>query len=119
MTTTVRILRAAAGLLVLGLLIYFGRIDLRILGQTLEHPALLLLAAALLLLAVPIAALRWWLLIATLGFPMRFLWALRTTFTSQFFNVVLPGALGGDMVRVLLAYRAAQRARPVQGYCDA
>jgi uncharacterized membrane protein YbhN (UPF0104 family) len=106
-TSVVRILRTAAGLLVLALLIYFGRIDLAVLRQTLEHPALLLFAAALLLAAVPIAAVRWWVLIAALDFPMGFRWALQTTFISNFFNVFLPGTLGGDMVRVLLARRAA------------
>ncbi len=108
MTTAIRILRTAAGLLVLALLIYFGRLDLRVLGHALEHPALLSLAAGLLLLAVPLATLRWWLLIAALEFPMTFSWTLRTTFTSQFFNVFLPGSFGGDMVRVMLAYRAAR-----------
>jgi glycosyltransferase 2 family protein len=104
-----RILRTAAGLLVLALLVYWGRIDLKILGRALDHPALLALAAGVLLSTVPLAALRWWLLTARLGFPMGFSWSLRTTFTSQFFNIFLPGAFGGDMVRVALAYRAAQR----------
>jgi glycosyltransferase 2 family protein len=108
-THAYRILRAAAGLLVLILLVYLGRIDLKILSHALDHPALLALAAGLLLASVPLAAFRWWLLTARLGFPMRFSWSLRTTFTSQFFNAFLPGAFGGDMVRVVLAYRAAQR----------
>jgi uncharacterized protein (TIRG00374 family) len=108
-TTIVRILRTATGLLVLGLLIYFGRVDLKVLREALQHPALLVLAGTLLVSAVPIAALRWWLLLAALEFPMSFPWTLRTTFTSNFFNVFLPGSIGGDMVRVLLARRAAQR----------
>jgi len=108
-TVAFRILRTAAGLLVLMLLVYWGRIDPKILGHALDRPALLALAAALLLSTVPLAAFRWWLLTTRLGFPMGFSWSLRTTFTSQFFNIFLPGAFGGDMVRVVLAYRAAQR----------
>jgi glycosyltransferase 2 family protein len=104
-----RILRTAAGLLVLILLVYLGRIDLQVLSRALDRPALLAFAAGLLLLAVPLAAFRWWLLTTRLAFPMSFFWSLRTTFTTQFLATFLPGAIGADMVRAVLAHRAAQR----------
>jgi uncharacterized protein (TIRG00374 family) len=106
---TFRILRTAAGLLILFLLAYFGRIDLSALESALSHPALLAFAASLMLLAIPISALRWWLLTSALGFPMNYAWSLRTTFTGQFFSMFLPGAIGGDLIRVTLARRAARR----------
>src|SRR5690348_255729 len=103
-----RILRIAAGLLVLGLLIYFGRLDMRVLERALQYPGLFALAGGLIFLVFPLSALRWWLFTSALGYPMSYAWSLRTTFTGQFFNVFLPGAVGGDMVRVMLAYRASQ-----------
>lgn len=104
-----RIVRAALGLGVLGLLIYFGMLDLSVLGQALERPGLLAVAFILIFATIPIAALRWWVLLAALDYPMGFLWSLRTTFTSQFFSTFLPGAYGGDLVRITLAYRAARK----------
>jgi len=109
MSTALRALRTCAGLLVLALLIYSGRIDLRVLEHALGHPGALALAAGLLLAAIPMAALRWWLLTSALGFPMSYAWSVRTTLTGQFFNVFLPGAIGGDLIRVSLARRVARR----------
>jgi uncharacterized protein (TIRG00374 family) len=108
-TAAARILRTAAGLVVLALLVYFGRLDLRVLEDALQYPGLVVLAGSLLFLVFPMAALRWWLLTSALGYPMSLAWSVRTTFTGQFFNIFLPGAIGGDMVRVALAYRSAQR----------
>ena len=105
----IRIARTAAGLTILLLLAYFGRIDLKVLESALHHPSLLGFAAVLMLIAIPMAAFRWWLLTSALGFTMSYGWSLRTTFTGQFFNVFLPGAIGGDVVRVMLARRAAGR----------
>lgn len=104
-----RIVRATLGLGVLGLLIYFGMLDLGVLGQAIERPGLLALAFSLIFATIPIAALRWWVLLISLNYPMTFLWSLRTTFTSQFFSMFLPGAYGGDLVRITLAYRAAHK----------
>ena len=109
MSTAFRLARIAAGLLVLGLLVYFGHLDLKVLRSALGRPDLLVLAAGLLLATMPLAAFRWWLLTSGLDFPMSLAWSLRTTFISQFSNLFLPGAYGGDMVRVMLAYRAAGR----------
>lgn len=102
-----RMLRIGLGLGTLGLLMYVGLLDPRVLGRTLGRVDLLALATLLLALTMPLAAFRWWLLLKALGFPMGYGWSLRTTFTSQFYSTVLPGAYGGDVIRASLAYRAA------------
>ncbi len=98
-------LRLGAGFAAIGMMIYFGRIDLGALSGTLARPGLLALAAFLLLALVPLAAFRWWLLLIGLGFKIGFGWTLRTTLVTVFFSTFLPGAYGGDVVRVALAYR--------------
>jgi uncharacterized membrane protein YbhN (UPF0104 family) len=92
-----------AGVLVL---VYFGSIDFGVLGRATRRPELLALAFVGLLLTVPIAACRWWMLLRGLQLPATMRWSLGTTFISLFFNTFLPGAYGGDLVRLALAYRA-------------
>lgn len=94
--------------MLLALLAHFGQINLAVFAKAIGHPALLGFAAFLILITIPIAALRWWLLLRALKYSMGVRWALRTIFISQFMNTFLPGAYGGDIVRVALGYRAAK-----------
>lgn len=95
-----------AGVLIL---VYFGSIDLDVLARATRRPELLALAFGCLLLTVPIAACRWWMLLHGLQFAATLRWAVGTTFISLFFNTFLPGAYGGDLVRLALAYRVHGR----------
>jgi hypothetical protein len=52
-----------------------------------------------LLSGITLAAVRWYLLVAALGLPFPVLDALRLAFIGIFFCEVLPGAVGGDVVR--------------------
>ncbi|MSR63235.1 MAG: flippase-like domain-containing protein [Planctomycetes bacterium] len=59
----------------------------------------LALAQLLFLLAVLTIVTRWWRLLALAGCPTSWRNALRLTFLGLFFNNVLPGATGGDLVK--------------------
>ncbi len=59
----------------------------------------LLLAQGLFLAAVLTIVTRWWRLLALAGCPTSWWNALRLTFLGLFFNNVLPGATGGDVVK--------------------
>ena len=61
-----------------------------------------LLPAMLLVLIGPLvfASARWWRLLALAGCATRFLVAMRLTMLSLFFNLVMPGLTGGDLVVV-------------------
>jgi glycosyltransferase 2 family protein len=53
-----------------------------------------------------LAAMRWWLITLRLpGKPLGFPIALRLLYVSVFVNQVLPSSIGGDAVRIWLAYR--------------
>ncbi len=60
---------------------------------------LLCLAEALFLLSTLTIVTRWWRLLANAGCPTSWWNALRLTFLGLFFNNVMPGATGGDLVK--------------------
>lgn len=95
------------GIVALVILVKFGSIDLTVLMRAADRPGLLVIAFLCLLATVPIAALRWWMLLRGLQFSFTLPWAMSTTFVSLFFHTFLPGAYGGDLVRLAMAYRAA------------
>jgi len=59
----------------------------------------LALAQVLFLTAVLTIVTRWWRLLSLAGCPTSWWNALRLTFLGLFFNNVLPGATGGDLVK--------------------
>jgi hypothetical protein len=96
------ILAAGKLLLALGLLAWvFRSVDLRKLLDTLKAADPILMLAALVAFVVSLAAIayRLRLLLRTQGIEIR-LWELvRLTFLGQFFNSVVPGVVGGDLVK--------------------
>lgn len=63
---------------------------------------------------VVLALLRWHLLVRSLGLPLRIPDTLRLGFIGIFFNQVVPGAIGGDLVKTAyLCREQGARARPI------
>lgn len=50
-------------------------------------------------LSLVLVAGRWWLLLGTQGIRIGYWEAVRLTFLGQFFNAVVPGTVGGDLVK--------------------
>lgn len=100
------LIKLGIGVAGLVLLVKYGSIDLDVLAKATERPGLLVLAFICILATVPIAAWRWWLLLNGLKFSLSLSWSINATFISLFFHTFLPGAHGGDLVRLALAYRA-------------
>jgi uncharacterized protein (TIRG00374 family) len=67
------------------------------------RPLAALGAVMLVLVQLALGSLRWQLISGLLEAPMNLARAFRFTLIGQFFNQVLPTALGGDAVRALLA----------------
>lgn len=103
--------RIAAGLLLLGALFYFRLIDLDELRRALAHPGLLALAALASLATLPVAGLRWHLLLRSQGLALRLWDTVRITAMGAFFATFLPGAAGGDIVRGVYIYQASHGRR--------
>ena len=66
----------------------------------------LAIALALAALGVVATALRWWRLLNAAGCPSRFFPALRLSFIGFFFNIVVPGLTGGDLVKAVMIARS-------------
>ena len=72
-------------------------------------------AAALLaaLITVPLVSMRWRLVAGTLGFPISQADATRATFAGLFVGQILPGAIGGDVIRGWLVWGPGTLAGPL------
>jgi uncharacterized protein (TIRG00374 family) len=71
----------------------------------LERPVLLVADLALFAFALITGTMRWQALLAIAGAHVPFWRALQLQFTAQFFNVVVPGNVGGDVVKALYVAR--------------
>jgi len=72
----------------------------------------LILALGLFTLGQLIVVTRWWRLLAAAGLRVRWYESLRLTSLGLFFNLVVPGVTGGDLVKALLVARAHPTQRP-------
>ncbi|MGK5092139.1 lysylphosphatidylglycerol synthase transmembrane domain-containing protein [Deltaproteobacteria bacterium TL4] len=99
-----RIVISAAKLgIVVGILFYLvdsGRLNFSRLKLFLDTPSVMFsIVAALLMVVIPLAALRWWLLLRAVGLHVPFSRAFLLTWIGNFFNTTLPGAISGDVVK--------------------
>ncbi|RLT11507.1 MAG: UPF0104 family protein [Planctomycetota bacterium] len=89
----------ALGMALLGWSIYSNRVKLR---QSLSgelHYSWMLEAFLLHFTAVIIAFLRWFGLVRLLGIKIPLADSLRLSFVGNLFNLIIPGAVGGDLVK--------------------
>ena len=103
--------RIAAGLILLAALYYFRLIDLDALRNALAHPAPLSVALLACLLAIPVASLRWHILLRSQGLVLHLRHTTRIVAMAAFFANFLPGAAGGDIVRGVYIYQASHGRR--------
>ncbi len=67
------------------------------------------LAALCFFAGMSLAAFRWWILLASARIDLPFARCFRLTFIGQFFNTVVPGLTGGDIVKAFLVARHTDR----------
>jgi uncharacterized membrane protein YbhN (UPF0104 family) len=101
--------RTALGLALLAALVFWGQIDLRALLELSATPSIVVACVALLLLTLPVAAIRWGILLRALGASIPFLNLLHFVAIGVLANVLVLGSAGGDTVRGIYAWRALGR----------
>ncbi len=98
--------KMALGVALLAALVYWGQIDFRSLARLAGDLPVLAGCLAILLLTLPVAALRWSILLRALGAPISFVNVLHFVCIGMLTNTFLLGSVGGDAVRGLYAWRA-------------
>ncbi len=89
-------------------------------AQTWQHirsinPFLLCMALLLQLASNSVAAMRWHLIMRSIGFTMPFSFFLQSYFKGAFFNQGLPTSIGGDGLRILDCARHGKTENAVYG----
>ena len=100
------LVKTAVGLGLLVALFFVGRIDLKAFSVLAGAPSAIVISVALLLLAIPLAALRWGILLQAFGLSIPFTRLLYFFSIGLLANLFLLGPAGGDAVRGLYAWRA-------------
>ncbi len=88
---------------------YGAKTLLRRLGDSVGMLIGVLLGLAVL---VVLTAFRWMLLLRGLALPVPFTRCMRLTFIGGFFNLAVPGATGGDLVKAWYAHKEAKSRYP-------
>jgi uncharacterized membrane protein YbhN (UPF0104 family) len=97
------------GLALLAALVFWGQIDLKVLLGLTAAPWAVVTCLALLFLALPVAALRWSILLRALGVSISFVNLFHFVAIGVLTNVLLLGSAGGDAIRGIYAWRAIGR----------
>lgn len=98
------VIKLAFAALILTWLIKNGKLDFGLVGETLQHPVLLASTISLILCQIMISAWRWRKLVQLKTdsklplFPI-----IKLTWIGLFFSSVLPGAVTGDIIKVVFA----------------
>lgn len=99
------VVKLAVAAALIGWLIRSGMLKVGALSVFLDRPILLAADLALFAFAVMTGTLRWRALLALAGAEIPLARAVQLQMTALFFNVVIPGNVGGDVVKALYVAR--------------
>jgi uncharacterized membrane protein YbhN (UPF0104 family) len=102
------VVKGAIAVALLAWLFGSGQLDL---GYALRVDAVYVAGLAAMFLGFVIQTVRWWLLLRVVGVPMSLGRSFATSWVSQFFAQVLPGASTGEIVRILYVVRDSPDAK--------
>jgi len=108
-TTIINLIKIsiAGGLIVW--LIQSGELDLKQLGRVIEQPLLAVAMISYWLLGPTLmSSYRWMLLLRGAGYQLNWFQALRLQLIGFFFNSAMPGAVGGDLIKVVYVIKDNQ-----------
>jgi hypothetical protein len=103
------LLKLAVGVALLGALLVFGRIDFRALSALVDAPYSVVVALLLLLVTIPLAAVRWGLVLRALELPIPLVPLLHFVAIGTLSNTFLFGPAGADAIRGVYAWRVLGR----------
>jgi uncharacterized protein (TIRG00374 family) len=104
------LLKMSATGLIIGYLVYSGRIDFSKLGLVFSSPFVLGMALSVFFLGGLFAGgIRWWLLLWAAGVHLSKVRVIAISWIGIFFNVVMPGSVGGDVIKAIYVMKEAPK----------
>ena len=103
--------KIAIGAALIAWLVHSGTLDFGALSIFVDRPALLVAAVFVWAFCTVLGAIRWRLLLRLAGVDLRLGRALQLAFTAVFFNVALPGNIGGDVIKSVYVARENPKER--------
>jgi uncharacterized protein (TIRG00374 family) len=100
-------LKLGLAVALLGWLLAKGHLDPERIGRALKDPKLIALALVLGTFNISTSAVRWLLLLRSEGIDCSLRLSLRLTWIGHFWNMVIPGAVSGDAVKMYYIGRFA------------
>lgn len=88
-----------------------GDLDASSFARPLRAPHVVVLALVLAALGLCLSGVRWWLLLAAEGLSVDLRTAIQLTFIGHFWNMVIPGAVSGDAVKMFYVGRRVPRSQ--------
>lgn len=101
------LLKACVAIAILVWLARSGKLDLARMAGAMAHWPLLAVIVAVIYLQIVITAWRWELLLRAQGFMIGFGLAVRLNLIASLFNMVIPGSVGGDVMKAYYVTRDA------------
>ena len=102
-------LKIAVALLLLGGAIALNRHEFAKVFRRAPDPTYLLAGFALYWLGSLLGFSRWYIFARMLDLPIKYLEAMKLGFIAHFFNILIPGAVGGDVIRAGYVCREVDR----------
>ena len=103
--------KVTVAVLLIGWLVRSGALDFSKLLVLVRRPSLLALNMATWCVGLLVGAVRWRMLLRLAGVSVPFSRVAQLQLTGQFFNVVVPGNVGGDVVKALYVARDAEASK--------
>lgn len=93
------VVRIGIGVGLIVFLIKSGKLNLTELKGVRDRPLQMAGTAAVFLVCLLLAAIRWGILLRAQGISISMLAVLRLSFIGNFFNIIMPGGVGGDVFK--------------------
>jgi len=96
-----KILKVLLGILLISILYFYGIIDPKLVDLSYSSIITYLFVIVLISFTIFLSALRLYIILNILSLKIQFNYVFKLTYIGNFFNQCLPGATGGDLIKII------------------
>ena len=96
-----KVLKILLGIVLILILYYYGRIDPKLIDLSYSSIVTYLFVIILISITIFLSALRLYIVLNVLSLKIQLNYVLKLTYIGYFFNQCLPGATGGDLIKII------------------